>query len=51
MIKPIEVVKTFDGVTIYVGEVSQSGNYNVMELTDIEAVILLQQLQIKLGVK
>jgi hypothetical protein len=43
--KPIEIVKSKDGVVIYIGEVNQDSKYQVLKLSDIEAVFLSERLK------
>jgi hypothetical protein len=43
--RPIKIVKSNDGVVVYIGEVVQGGKFQVLKLSDVEAVFLSERLK------
>lgn len=43
--REVEVKKSSDGVTVYVGTVNQSSNYNSLSLSEAEAALLMERLR------
>jgi len=43
--KKVKIEKRDGKVIIYVGEVNQSGNYDILKLTEAEAAVLMMKLE------
>jgi len=43
--RQVSVVRSANGITVYIGEVSPSGNYVALPLTESEAVLVMERIR------